>query len=305
MKLPAVVFSVSVGAVLAFAARPPQEPQPRPQPSPPSPSPPAPAPPALGEGDGDAVLEALRQVRRELLAGGRREVEGVVARVRELGRHELTAAQRESWVQVARLVALRLGDRPWLEALREHENKTRTELGYVLMLARSQLEHADLDAASTTLDRAGDIDGANERDKRRAYALRARIAELRGDAANERRAIEDIVDHLYLWPMKRCRECHSSTKTPELVTGLPLRESWIGDRYVRLLQQNGDAEAVRARAVATLAEDPQDDDARIHLAFALLALGRSADADELLRALPWVVFPDRELPKPRQFSTYP
>ncbi|MBZ0153078.1 MAG: hypothetical protein K8J09_16265, partial [Planctomycetes bacterium] len=176
---------------------------------------------------------------------------------------------------------------------------------YALMLARSQLEHADLDAATTTLDRAGDVDGANERDKRRAYALRARIAELRGDAAAERRAIEDIVDHLYLWPMRRCRECHSSTKTPAVVTGLPLRESWIGDRYVRLLQQNGDAEAVRARSAATLAKDPQDDDARIHLAFALRALGRSADADEVLRALPWVVFPDRDLPKPRQFMTYP
>ncbi|MEZ6037274.1 MAG: hypothetical protein R3F29_07320 [Planctomycetota bacterium] len=256
-------------------------------------------------GEADDFAKELRAIRSSLLNSDRAAVVAAVARVRALESRIPDDDARADWTRLARLVAIRVGDRQWLETLREDHDLTRTEIGYAVMLARSQVEHANLEEAQRTLAQLGNIDGENEREKRRVYALRARVAELQGDVAGERHHIEDIVDHLHMWPRQRCQECHAPSKQPDVVAGFDLRGSWIGERYVALMKQQGDAEQVRAGAAADLTADPDDDDARIHLAFALRALGRDAEAEPLFEALPWVILPGRELPKPRQMATYP
>lgn len=288
----AFALAAAVAAATAFA---PQDPRPAATPTP------APAT-ATAE---TAWKEELAAIRRSMLAGGRAEAAAAAPRVRALGAGKLTDADREAWVRVARDVALRLGDRKWLEELRDVELSFGTELSYAVMLANAQLSHANLTGAKATLDALGDVHGANEREKRRVFALRARVAELEGDVAGERAAVEDLVDHLFLWPRQKCQECHATTKEPDVVTTLPIASLWFGERFVALMQKQGDAAAVLQAAEADLAKDGKDDDARIRAAFALRALGREDAAMARFAELPWALLPGRAERKPRQFATYP
>lgn len=290
-------LALAAAAVVAAAtALAPQDPRPGATPT-------APAAPAAAAAN--PWKDELAAIRRSMLAGGRPEAAAAAPKVRALGAGDLSAADREAWVRVARDVALRLGDRKWLEQLRDVELSFGTELSYAVMLANAQVSHANLTGAKATLDALGDVHGANEREKRRVFALRARVAELAGDAAAERAAVEDLVDHLFLWPRQKCQECHATTKEPDVVTTLPIASLWFGDRFVALMQQQGDAAAVLAAAEAELAEDPKDDDARIRAAFALRALGREQAAMARFAELPWALVPGRAERKPRQFATYP
>ena len=256
-------------------------------------------------GEGTPFRDELAAIRRRMLAGGRSEAAEVAARVRALGAGKLSTEDREAWVRVARDVALRLGDRTWLESLKDVELSFGTELSYAVMLANAQLSHANLAGAKATLAALGDVHGANEREKRRVFALRARTAELDGDVAAARAAVEDLVDHLFLWPRRKCQECHATTKEPDVVTTLPIAQLWFGERFVELMKQQGDAKAVLAAAEAELAKDPKDDDARIRAAYALRALGQEEAAMARFAELPWALLPGREERKPRQFATYP
>jgi hypothetical protein len=266
---------------------------------------PAPAPAAPAAAPADPFREELSAIRRTMLAGGRPEAAAVAERVRAMGRAKLSTDDREAWVRVARDVALRMGDRRWLEQLRDVELSFGTELSYAVLLANAQLSHANLQGAKATLDALGDVNGANEREKRRVFALRARVAELEGDVAAERAAVEDLVDHLFLWPRRKCQECHATTKEPDVVTTLPIASLWLGERFVELMKKQGDAEAVLKAAEAALSQDGKDDDARIRAAFALRALGREDAAMARFAELPWALVPGRAERKPRQFATYP
>lgn len=288
----AFALAAAVAAATAFA---PQDPRPAATPTP------APANVTAET----AWKDELAAIRRSMLAGGRAEAAAAAPRVRALGAGSLSTADREAWVRVARDVALRLGDRKWLEELRDVELSFGTELSYAVMLANAQLSHANLTGAKATLDALGDVHGANEREKRRVFALRARVAELEGDVAGERAAVEDLVDHLFLWPRQKCKECHATTKEPDVVTTLPIASLWFGERFVALMQQQGDAAAVLQAAEAELAKDGKDDDARIRAAFALRALGREDAAMARFAELPWALLPGRAERKPRQFATYP
>lgn len=288
----AFALAAAVAAATAFA---PQDPRPA--------ATPTPAPATVTAET--AWKDELAAIRRSMLAGGRAEAAAAAPRVRALGAGSLSTADREAWVRVARDVALRLGDRKWLEELRDVELSFGTELSYAVMLANAQLSHANLTGAKATLDALGDVHGANEREKRRVFALRARVAELEGDVAGERAAVEDLVDHLFLWPRQKCQECHATTKEPDVVTTLPIASLWFGERFVALMQQQGDAAAVLQAAEAELAKDGKDDDARIRAAFALRALGREDAAIARFAELPWALLPGRAERKPRQFATYP
>ncbi len=289
MHAPIALALVAIAAATALA---PQDPRPA-------------APPTPAATEGNAWKDELAAIRRSMLAGGRPEAAAAAPRVRALGAGKLTDADRESWVRVARDVALRLGDRKWLEELRDVELSFGTELSYAVMLANAQLSHANLTGAKATLDGLGDVHGANEREKRRVFALRARVAELDGDVVAERASVEDLVDHLFLWPRQKCQECHATTKEPDVVTTLPIASLWFGERFVELMKQQGDAAAVLQAAEAELAKDGKDDDARIRAAFALRALGREDAAMARFAELPWALLPGRAERKPRQFATYP
>lgn len=251
------------------------------------------------------LQQALSEIRKVLLLGGRAEAEQVAGRVRELGRGALEERERESWVRVAREVALRLGDRAWLEELRLVPDGFASEANYVLLLAKSQLEHANLGGARRTLDLLGDLEELNPRDSRRAQALRARVAQLAGDGVAERTNVRELIGHLDQWPRQGCQICHAQTKQPDVVTSLAIDRLWFGERYVAHLREDGTAAAVRADCERRLAARATDDDARIHLAFALRALGDEAGAQARFAELPWAALADRPGTKPMQMASYP
>jgi hypothetical protein len=287
-------IALTFAALVAAASFAPQDPKPAPA---------TPAPAAAESAS--AFRDELSAIRRRMLAGGRPEAAEVAPKVRALGAGKLSTDDREAWVRVARDVALRLGDRAWLESLKDVELSFGTELSYAVMLANAQVSHANLAGAKATLAALGDVHGANEREKRRVFALRARVAELDGDVAAERAAVEDLVDHLFLWPRQKCQECHATTKEPDVVTTLPIASLWFGERFVELMKKQGDAAAVLQAAEAELARDGKDDDARIRAAYALRALGREDAAMARFAELPWALVPGRAERKPRQFATYP
>lgn len=250
------------------------------------------------------VQVALDDIRKILLTGGRAHAEQVAPRLRELGTQKLETRDRESWLRLARDAALRLGDRKWLESLREIGDSFSNEVMYGILLAMGRLERADLAGARAMLDQI-DLDGINPREERRALAIRARIAQLEGKVEEEREQIERLLDHLPSWPTQKCQSCHGPVKDEKPLSTLPIAELWFGERYVELMRQQGDADAVRKAAAERLEAAPDDDDARIRLAFALQALGQAEAATARFRELPWAAFPDRTIAKPRMMTSFP
>jgi hypothetical protein len=261
-----------------------------------------------GDGNGStgsANRQELDAISKAINLGGKAESEQAAVQLRALGKKSLTPSDRETWLRLARDTAIRNADLPWLETLRDVPDSFSLESIYTVLLAYGKLTKADTAGAITILDGLSDVHRLNPREERRVYALRARIAQLRGNLREERANIEKIVDHLPSWPQQTCQSCHSSFIAKSRMTGLPIKDLWIGERYVELMRKQGDAEAVRAEAAAQLKRAPTDDGARIREAFALQALGRSGEADKLFRELPWAEFPGRDLAHPHMMTAFP
>ncbi|MBL8753781.1 MAG: hypothetical protein JNK15_10815 [Planctomycetes bacterium] len=287
-----VAAALSLASVGASNARP-QDPQP------------APADGKRATGKEKSPERAqLEAIRTELERGGRAEAEAVRTRLEHLGTLRLEARDRELFLRLARDAAMRLGDRGWLAKLKDGPGSNTFEVNHAVLVAMSQMQRLDLAAAKATMAGIGDVDGLGPLEQRRAYAVRARIAQLAGDA-DERQWIDAMIDHLPSWPMQKCQTCHGPLHEPKAVASLPITNLWFGERYVELLRAAGDAQKVHDVAAAALKRDPTDDLERIRLAFALQALDKPDAATQRFRELPWADFPDRNLPKPRTMTTWP
>lgn len=249
--------------------------------------------------------DQLAAIRKTLFRGGRAEADKVAPDLKELGKLDLSPSDRETWVRLARDAAIRQGDKEWLKSLREVPDSFSLDMIYTVLLASGQLAKSDLKEAKATLEGLKDVEGMNEREKRRVEAIRARIAQLEGDTALERKHVEKLVDHLYLWSKPVCQSCHNSPQDPKAITSMPITNLWFGERFVELLQAQGDAEKVKAAAEVALKNSPGNEKARVRLAFALQALGKKSEAEEEFRKLSWAEFPDRDLKKPRMMTTFP
>lgn len=249
--------------------------------------------------------EQLSAIRKILFTGGKNEANQVDADLKKLETLELSQSDRETWVRLARDVAIRQGDRSRLETLRNVPDTFSTDMIYTILLASGQLAKADLAGARTTLDKVTNLDLINEREKRRIYSIRARIAQLEGNEQEEREYINKLVDHLYLWSKPICQSCHSNPADNKAIPQMPITNLWFGERYVELLRKQGDAKKIREEAEAKLKSSPGNEKARIQLAFALLALKNDAEAEKQFRMLPWAAFTDRDLRKPRMMTTFP
>lgn len=255
-----------------------------------------------------ATQAKLEEIFQALLRGGRGPALQHRDALKALGAQNLSPLDRDEWLGMARDAALRLGDRVWLESLSAVPSRFASDTTYTVLLAYGQLQKADLKTAEATLNRLdeplkrGEI---NVREERRILALRARIAQLRGENRAERESVEALVGHLPHWASPECQRCHNAPKTPKEITSLPLADLWFGERFVEILKRDGDAQRVRQQSEAQLARDPSDALARIRLGYALQALGQDADAEKAFRALPWADFPGRDLKKPRMVTTFP
>jgi len=251
--------------------------------------------------------KSLDAINKDLFSGGRGPALHNMVALKSLGAQKLTQSERESWLRLSRDAALRLGDKDWLESLKNVPDSFSSEMIYTVLLAYGKLAKSDILGASTTLDslnpqlQKGEI---NVREERRIIALRARIAQLNDNRKAERGYIEDIIKHLPYWPSETCQSCHGGTDATEQ-TSLPVTNFWFGERFVELMKLDGDARKVKADAEAALGKDPKDALATLRLGYALKALGDESASEKVLLSLPWAESASRKLKKPRMMTTFP
>lgn len=197
-------------------------------------------------------------------------------------------------------------DAAWLAELRDREHDPFSEVAlYRILLAGGQLEEGDLASVHAELEQAGDLEKINECDRRRYWALKARIARLEGDGPAERDAVERIVHELQCWQTKACQGCHDDSKFPGAAPLLDLEGFWFGQRYAAILQAAGDAARVLSESDAALKAKATDVDALMHRGYALVALGRTAEARECFARIEWFAAEGRVGGKPRMMTAYP
>lgn len=251
--------------------------------------------------------KTLDTINKQLFTGGRGPALRNMVALKSLGAQKLTQSERESWLRLSRDAALRIGDKDWLESLKNIPDTFSSEMIYTVLLAYGKLAKSDIDGATATLDtlepafKKGEI---NVREERRIIALRARIAQLKGNRKAERGYIEDIIKHLPYWSSETCQSCHGGTE-PSAQTSLPVTNLWFGERFVELMKLDGDAAAVKRSSELTLAKDPKDAFATLRLGYALKALGDDAGSERVLLSLPWAEAPTHALKKPRMMTTFP
>jgi len=245
----------------------------------------------------DRLAEARKLARTDPASAG--------ASLRAMDTASMEPQDRDAWHDIARSVALRTGDRDWLVSLREHRSEFSEVDVYRVLLAGGMLEEGRVDDARAELAKIGDIEAVNVRDRRRVYALEARIAWLDGDVSAERAAVEKIVHELQYWDTPSCQRCHSDASHPGEAPLLDARSAWYAERLVALMEQQGDASGVRERAEAALAADSEDVEARLRLAYASVALGLDAEANEHFAMIPWMRLPGRTGGSPRMMMPYP
>lgn len=250
----------------------------------------------------DPTLEQrLTQLRKDLQSDPR----GVAAAVRAIDLGKATAAERQQWLRVARDAAVRTGDRAWLAQLADEVDPFSEVWLYRVLLAGGHLAEGDLPAAKAELARIEDVEQVNERDKRRYFALQARIAQLEDDAPAEITALWRIVDELQHWPAKSCQGCHDDPKNKQVLPLLPVLDTWFAERLTAHLAKANDLGERLQRARQTLATAPDDTGARIHLAMLEQAAGDRDAAHKALEPIAWVALPGRAGSKPRMMTTYP
>jgi len=244
---------------------------------------------------------SLDQIRKD----ARNDFSAAGHALRAMHPDEMNDVDRATWVRLSREAAVRMGDRDWLLALKGKEDPFSQVVLYRVLLAGAHINEGDFAAARAEFSRIRNLERANTRDQRRYWALQARLNQLEGKEVNERDAIEHIVNELGKWTSEDCQSCHEDLKSPGKIPLLDVQNLWFTKRYVELMQKQGDAENVRQAAEKKLAANPVDDNARIHLAFALVALGKTEVATARLREISWVAFPDRTGSGPRMMFAWP
>ena len=212
---------------------------------------------------------------------------------------------RATWVRLMREAAVRSGDAATLRALSGQDDPFALLPLAQVLLANGYLNEGNFAAANETLAKIAHLERLNTRDQRRYWALKVRLAQLAGNLAEERAAVEHVVHELGRWSSDDCQSCHGDLKNPKAVALLDVQAQWLGKRFVELMKLQGDAQAVQARALAKLAADPKDDDARVFLAYALLALDRPAEAQARINELSWAAVPGRQGTAPRMMFMWP
>jgi hypothetical protein len=260
-----------------------------------------PATPAEAVKQPPSTKERLAEVRK--LA--RTDAPQAAKELRSMDRASFEASELDTWFDIARSVALRTGDKDWLMSLQSHRSEFSDIYVYRILLAGGMLEEGRIVDAKAELAKIDNFENVNVRDRRRAYALQARMAWLEGDAAAERAAVERVVHELQYWGSKSCQGCHDDSKYPDTAPLLDVRNTWYAQRLVALMKQSGDAVNVRDDAEALLASDPSNVEALLKLAYSRMALGDNAKAEEAFAKIPWMRSLGREGGSPRMMTPYP
>jgi hypothetical protein len=248
-----------------------------------------------------SAKDVLEQIRKD----ARKDFQLTAKTLRAMNIAAMNDEDRATYVRLSREAAVRIGDRDWQSSLKDEKDPFSLVSLYQILLASGYLNEGDFAAAHAQLNQIKNFEQVNTRDKRRYWAIKARLAELEGNIVEERQAIEKIVHELAHWPSKDCQSCHDDPKLKDNLPLLDVQNFWFGKRFVDLMKIQGDAQKIQRAAEKDLAADPRDNDARIRLSYALQALGRTEDAERRLKEIPWVAFPDRSGSEPRMMVAWP
>ncbi len=248
-----------------------------------------------------STKEQLEQIRKD----ARADVQGAAKALRAMPTTSMNDEDRANWVHLAREAAVRTGDGAWLVSLQAQDDPFALMPLAQLLLANGYLNEGRFAAAKDALAQITNLQRINTRDQRRYWALKVRLAQLTGNVDEERAAIERILHELGHWPSADCQSCHGDLKNPKQVPLLDVQAFWFGQRYVALLKQRGDADAVRLAAERKLAADPKDDDARVFLILALLALDKPDDAQQRVKEIAWAAPNGSKVAPPRMIFMWP
>ncbi len=263
---------------------------------------PKPAAPAPAEAKKELSTEdRILALRRKLGT----DPDLVDAELRAMDTDKMSEDDRSTWVRLARDVAVRRGDRERLAELRSWHDPFSEVALYRVLLAGGHVSENDFEAAKKELAQIGELERVNERDRRRYWALLARMAQMEGDAKTERHALDEIVHELQYWPRKSCQGCHDDKRRLGETPVMDVLDTWFGKRFVERLKADGDAQKEADAMRVRVAQKSDDDDARIRLAYALAALGDRDAAVAELRQIPWAAVPGREGASPRMMTAYP
>lgn len=221
--------------------------------------------------------------------------------------HKMNEVDQRRWRIMAKNVAVRTGDRALLErANKGFMDRTHFVSGREIMNAYELFAGGLIDDAKATLDRVIEPEYLDERSRRRYLALRARIAQMEGDVAQERNYVAKLVDYAGNWRTPACQECHENpAKYGADVVSLDVKNWWAGQRFSELIARTGATSRVTADARRRLKENPADEGPRLRLAYALRAAGDPAACERELRRLAWADFPDRPYKTPVDLITFP
>ncbi|MES2462266.1 MAG: tetratricopeptide repeat protein [Armatimonadota bacterium] len=218
----------------------------------------------------------------------------------------LEPPEARRWRTMAVIVALRTGDSAWLSELTNDFQYYAKSIDLVTTTAAQLLRDGRREQARAVLASIKEPEKLDEVPHRRFLQILARLEQLDKNDKEERKYVNQLVSFASGWSNEVCQGCHANpSKQGEAVTTLNLSTLWFGERYVKLMQQQGDAATVLANAQKALSKNPSDSVARLKLAYALRATGKEAKAIETLRTFPWAEFPDRPKRPPLRFAIFP
>ena len=210
------------------------------------------------------------------------------------------------WRTLAVIVALRTGDSAWLSELTTDPEYNAKSIELVTTTAAQLLRDGRREQTRAVLASIKEPEKLDEVPRRRYLEMLARLEQLDKNGKEERKYVNQLVSFASAWSNEVCQGCHANpTKQGDAVTTLNLSTLWFGERYVTLMQQQGDAKTVLAEAQKALAQNPCDNASRLKLAYALRATGQEAKAQDTFRTFPWAEMPDRPKRPPLRFAIFP
>ena len=218
----------------------------------------------------------------------------------------LRGDQISRWETLAARTAVRLGDTAWLKQI-NREASLSTGADELTTLAAMRLIFANrLEEARATLLSIKNPDEMSEIPRRRYEELWLKLEQLSGDKKAEAKWAEKLVTFVADWDAGQCQSCHANPKaTGTDVTHFDLGNWWVGERYVALLSESGDAKNAERAAVEALKKNDKDEAARIKLGYALRAQGKKAQSEAELRKIEWSQWDDKPFKKPLRLGQFP
>lgn len=247
--------------------------------------------------------DAFSGVSRALSANDLKVAKALLLDMKAKG---LSGDQLSSWENLAARTAVRLGDKIWLEQINKDASLSEGADELTTISALRLIFANRLDEARETLLSIKDPEVMSEIPRRRYDELWLKLEQLSGDTKAEAKWAGKLVEFVANWDSGRCQSCHANPKASGAdVTQFDLQNWWVGDRYVALLNETGDARAAQRAAIDALAKNDKDEAARIKLGYALRAQGKNAGSEAELRKIEWSQWPDKPFKKPLRLGQFP